>query len=90
MSSDESESSESSLKDGSDKSSFLCLRRFFLSLRFFLLCSESDNEESDKSDGGGSGSGFTVDSCFSHFDVEIGSDRIISFRVGISSIVLRS
>ena len=56
----------------------------------FLLCSESDDDKYDESDGGGSGSDFTFDSCFFHFDVEIGSDRIISIRVGISSIFLPS
>ena len=62
----------------------------FLSLRLFLLCSESDNEEYDESDGGKSGSDFTFDSCFLHFDVEIDSYRIISIRVGISLIFSRS
>ena len=51
-------------------------------LFLLLLESESYDEESDESDGGGSGSDFTFDSCFSHFGVEIGSDRVI-----ISSIV---
>ena len=76
-SSDDSDDSDSS-EDGYDESSFLCLQRFFLSVRFFLLCYESGNEESDESDGGGSGSDFTFDLCFSHFDVELCSDRIIS------------
>ena len=91
MSSDESESSESSLEDGSDESSFLCLRRFFFFLIFFLLRSESDDDdESDESDGGGSGSEFTFGPFFAHFDVEIVSDQIISIRVGLSSIFLLS
>ena len=91
MSSDESESPESSLEDGSDESSFICLRRFFFFLLFFLLRSESDEyDESDESDGDGSGSEFTFGTCFAHFDVELCSDQIISIRVGISSIFSRS
>ena len=66
------------------------LTTLFLILKFLFLCSESDDKESEESYGGGSGSDFTFDSCFSHFDVEIGSDQIISIRVGISSIVSRS
>ena len=63
----------------------------FLLLLFFILCAESDDDdESDESDGDGSGSEFTFGPCFSHFDVELGSDRIISIRVGISSIFSRS
>ena len=62
------------------------LATLFLSLRFFLLCSESDDEESDESDGGGSGSDFTFNSCFSRSGVEIGSDQIIFIQVGISEI----
>ena len=94
LSSDESESSESSLEDGSD--SYVCLRRLFRILFFliFLLLrleSDDDDESSDKSDGGGSGSDFTFDLCFSQFCVEIGSDRvgtsIGSDRVGTSSIL---
>ena len=78
-SSDESESSESSLEDGSD--SYFCLRRLFhiLSLIIFfllLLESDDDDESSDESDSGGSGSDFTFDSCFSNFGFEIGSDRV--------------
>ena len=74
---DESESSESSLEDGSE--SHFCLRRLFriiFFIIFFLLRLESDDddESSEESDGGGSGSYFTFDSCFSHFGVEIGSD----------------
>ena len=61
MSSDELESSESSLEDASDKSSVLCLRHFFLFLLLFLSCSESDNDDkSDESCGGGSESEFTL------------------------------
>ena len=37
----------------------------------FFLCSESDDEESEKSDGGGYRSDFTFSTCF---DVEIGSN----------------
>ena len=66
------------------------LAALFLSLRFFLLFSESENEKYDKSDGGRSGSDFTFGSCSFQSDVEIGSDRIISIRVGISSIIPRS
>ena len=91
MSSDESESSESSLEDGSDESSFLCLRHFFFFLIFFLLRAKSDDDDkSDKSDGGGLGAEFTFGPCFLHFDVELFFDRIISIRVGISSIFSRS
>ena len=91
--SDESESSESSLEDGSD--SYFCLRRLFriiFLVTFFLLRLESDDDDEsfDKSDGGGSGSDFTFDLRSLHFDVEIGSDRVFSIRVGISSIVSRS
>ena len=56
--------SESSLEDGSDESSFRCLRRSFFFLLFFLLCAESDDDESDESDDDGSGSGFTLGLCF--------------------------
>ena len=67
------------------------LTTLFLIFTFLFLCSESDDDdESDKSDGGGSGSYFTFGPCFSHFDVEICSDRIISIQVGISSIFLPS
>ena len=62
MSSDES---ESSLEDGSNESSFQCLRRFFLFLLFFLLGAESDDDISDKSDDDGSGSRFNLCLCFS-------------------------
>ena len=79
---DESESSESSLEDGSD--SYFCLRRLFLIIFFLLrLESDDDDESSDESDGGVSGSYFTFDSCFLHFDVEIGSDPVFSVQVGI-------
>ena len=57
MSSDES---ESSLEDGSDKSSFRCLRRFFFFLLLFILGAESDDDESEESDDEGSGSRFTL------------------------------
>ena len=91
MSSDESESSESSLEDGSDESSFLCLRRFFFFLLFFILRVESNyGDKSDESDGDGSGSEFTFGPCFLHFDVELCSDQVISIRVVISSIFSRS
>ena len=90
---DESDSSESSLEDGSD--SYFCLRRLFriiFLVTFFLLRLESDDddESSDESDGGGSGSDLTFDLCFLHFDVEIGSNRVFYIRVGISSIISRS
>ena len=63
------------------------LTTLFLSLRFFLLSSESDDDdESDESDGGGSGSEFNFGLCFSKYDVEIGSDQIVSIRVVISEI----
>ena len=72
---------------------FLMLQRFFFFLLFFLLCSESDDEESDESDDDGSGSDVTFGSWIVSIRVgisEIGSDRIISIRVRISSIVSRS
>ena len=73
MSSDESESSESSLEDGSD--SYFCLRRLFRKLLFLILLllrleSDDDDESSDESDGGGSGSDFVSNSC------EIGYDQV--------------
>ena len=91
MSLDESDESELSLKDGSDESSFLCLRRFFLFLLFFLLGAESDDDnESDESDDDGSCSEYTFGTCFLQFDVELCSDRVIYSRVSISLIFLRS
>ena len=64
MSSDEL---ESSLEDGSDESSFRCLRRFFFLLRF-LFDRKSNEDISDESDNEGSGSGFTSGLCsFSFF-----------------------
>ena len=65
---------------------FSMLATLFLSLRLFLLFSESDDEECDESDGGRSGSDVTFGLCFLQSDVEIGSDRIVSIRVGISEI----
>ena len=60
--------SESSLTDGSDESSFRCLRRFFFFLLLFFCAHESDDDVSDESDDEGSGSGFPSGSCsFSFF-----------------------
>ena len=73
MSSDES---ESLLEDGSDESSFRCLRRFFFFLLFFFFGAESDDDESDESDDDGSGSRFTSGSCLL-LRVELFSDRLI-------------
>ena len=88
---DLSDPSSSDDSNESDDSSFLCLRRFFFFLLFFALRADSDDDdESDESDGGGLGSEFTFGPCFAHFDVELCSDLIISIRVGISSIFLRS
>ena len=57
-----------SLKDGSEESSFRCLRRFFFLLRFFFFDLESDEDVfDDESDDDGSGSGFTSGSCLSSF-----------------------
>ena len=71
-----SDKSESSLEDGSDNSSFRCLRRFLFYLIFFLLGAESDDDESDESDDDGSGSRFTLGLCFSlHF--ELFTDQVI-------------
>ena len=86
MSSDESDESESSLEDGSDESSFRCLRRFFFFLLYFFFGTESDDNESDESDDDISGYEITFGPCFSQFDVEICSDRVISSRVSISLI----
>ena len=63
---------------------------FFFLLYFFLGAESDDDDESDESDGDGSGSEFTFGPCFSHFDVQLCSDRFISIRVGISSIFSRS
>ena len=49
--------SESLLEDGSDESSFQCLRRFFFFVRLFFLALDSDDDDSDESDDDGSGSG---------------------------------
>ena len=68
--------SESSLEDGYDESSFRCLRHFFFFLLFFFLGAESDDDESDESDDDGSGSRFTLGSCFS-LRVELFSDQVI-------------
>ena len=84
-----SDESESSLEDGSDKSSFRCLRRFFFFLLFFLLGSDSNDDESDESDDYGSGSRFTFGLCFSLLD-ELFSDRVILNRVSIFLIFLHS
>ena len=91
MSLDDSESSESSLEDGSDESSFLRLRRFFFFLLFFFFGAESDDDnESNESDGDGSGSEFTFGPCFLQFDVELCSDQLIFNRVSISLLFSRS
>ena len=70
-----SEESESSLKDGSDKSSFQWLRRFFFFVLFFFFALESDDNVSYESYDEGSGFGFTyglyVSSCF-----ELSVDRV--------------
>ena len=72
-----SEESESSLEDGSDESSFRCLRRFFFFLRFFFFALESDEDVSDESDDEGSGLWFTSGLCLSScFDISV--DRCIS------------
>ena len=54
-----SDESELLLDNGSDESSFLCLRRFFFLSRFFFFDNESDN------DGSGSGSSSTFPLSFS-------------------------
>ena len=59
------EETESSLKDGSDESSFRCLRHFFFFLRFFIFALDPDEDVSDESDDEGSGSGFTSCLCVS-------------------------
>ena len=59
-----SDETETSLKDGSDKSSFRCLRRFFFFMYFFYLALESDENDSDESNDEESGSRFTSSSCF--------------------------
>ena len=70
-----SEESELSLKDGSDESSFRCLRRFFFFFIFLFFALESDEDVFDKPDDEGPGSGFTsvtcVSSCF-----ELSVDRV--------------
>ena len=71
-----SEESESSLKYGSDKSSFRCLRRFFFFVRLFFLALESDDDDSDESDDDSSGSGFISGSYVSLF-FELSVDRVI-------------
>ena len=58
-----SEESESLLEDGSDESSFQCLRHFFFFLLFFFFALEADEDISDESDDKVSGSGFTSGSC---------------------------
>ena len=83
MSSDES---ESSLEDGSDGSSFRCLRRFFFFLIFFFLALDYDEEVSDESNNEGSGSGFTSSFCLSScFEISIYRVSLLSSnRVTIS------
>ena len=57
-----------SIEDGSDKSFFGCLRRFFSLLCFFFFDIESDEDVfDDESDYDGSGSGITSILCFSSF-----------------------
>ena len=52
--------SDSLLKDGSDESSFRCLRQFFFLSRFLFFDLVSDKDVfDDESDNDGSGSGFT-------------------------------
>ena len=65
--------SESSLKDGSDELSFLCLQRFHFLMRFFFFDIESDGDVfDDKSDNDGSGSGFASGSfLYSFFELSI-------------------
>ena len=78
-----SEESESSLEDGSDKSSFQCLRQFFLLLCFFFFDIEYDEDVfDDRSDDCGYGSGFTSGFCLSSF-FELSVDRVsgLSFNV---------
>ena len=74
MSSDES---ESSLKDGSDESSFRCLQHFIFFVRFFFLALESDDDESKESDDDGSGSEFASGLCFLlFFELSIDSSKL--------------
>ena len=70
------EESESSLEDGSDESSFRCLRQFFFFLLFFFLDAVSDDDESYESDNDGSWSRFTLGLFFS-LRFELFSDPVI-------------
>ena len=69
------EESELSLEDGSDESSFRCLRHFFFFVLLFFFALESDDYVSDKSDDEGSGYGFTSGSCVSSC-FELSVDRV--------------
>ena len=71
-----SEELELSLEDGSDESSFRCLRHFFFCVRFFFLALKSDDDNSDESDDDGSGSRFTSGPCFS-LRFELSTDQVI-------------
>ena len=61
------------LKNGSDKSYFLFLRRFFFLLRFFFFDDESDDGFFNyDSDDGGSGSGLSGTCPFSFSENSVG------------------
>ena len=63
------------LEDGSDESSFRCLRRFFFFFRFFFFALESNEDVSDESYDEDSGSGVTFGLCLSSC-FELSVDRV--------------
>ena len=71
-----SEESGYSLKNGSDESSFQCLRRFFFFMLFFFFALESNDDDSDESDDDGSGSGVLF-SLYVLLCVELSVDWVI-------------
>ena len=53
------------------------LTTLFFFLLFFPLCDKSDDDKYSELDDDGSGYEFTFGPCFSQFDVELFSDRLI-------------
>ena len=76
-----------SLEDGSDESTFQCLRPFFFFSSFFFFALESNEDVSEKSDDEGSWSGFTFGSClYSCFEISVDRVNGLLCKVVIKSV----